>query len=119
MPKGFSKEWWAAKVASEKLIPKSEQKCEICKTPKNFYLFDARIVRCQHGPKGHWMWLCLSCVLEWGLGYGPDEIRVFQRSVARYVEIKSWREKLDSNTLRLIELNEERRKNGNENNNRM
>lgn len=119
MPAGFSKEWWANRIASEKkLIPKGEQKCEICKVSKLFYLFDARIVRCQYGARGHWMWLCLSCVLEWGLGYGSDEIRVFQRSIARYIEVRNWRKKIDSNTLKLIEQSE-RKRNDNKNSNQL
>lgn len=79
--------------------PAYMQSCEICKS-KPLILFDARIRLCQYGAKGHWMFLCPVCHYFWGLGYGYDDLIVYERMAGNFHEVKGGTIKMDEKELR-------------------
>lgn len=68
--------------------PPSNQKCEICKKDVSYFLIDGRIRGGEHGPKGHWMFMCLLCHAIHGLGYGTEDIVIYEFTFGRYFEVQ-------------------------------
>jgi hypothetical protein len=66
--------------------PKYNQVCEICGVYP-MTLIDGRVRKGEHGPSGHFVFMCPPCHLIHGLGYGLDDMIVYERFIGNYREI--------------------------------
>ena len=68
--------------------PRSNQNCEICNTVTPRILIDGRVKQGPHGNKGHWVYMCESCQVVWGLGTDEDNYIRFEYFNGRYFETR-------------------------------
>lgn len=78
--------------------PTPDEKCEACGTGDLSILFDGRVKRTEVWPKGHWVFLCPRCHFLYGLGYGYDDLVIYEKTYQGYKEVIK-RFYMDSNTL--------------------
>lgn len=90
--------------------PHTNQSCEICNSITPKILIDGRVKQGPHGPKGHWVYMCETCHLEWGIGFDKENYIKYERNFGRYFEVGRGESDVskENNSLRQLQAGEER-----------